>query len=327
MLNSSHKAILKYDILADWLLNLYCNFSCPYCFWSSDSRLKDKNFLGHENIDQIVDFFDNSGKIWLIHMSGGEPFVHPRFVELCRKLTKKHYISVNTNLTLNTVYEFVDKIDPGRVAFLHCALHYQERVKRHKVSLFIDKFHMLRAAGFNAYVTQVFDPPVIPLFQNIVEEFQREHIVIRPKSFRGLYDKKQYPLQYTAEERKMFDTYSILAEQREKVHATHIDPNLDRDFIVGDLSFKGMKCGAGRDFVYIRFNGDIVRCHASKVVMGNMFEGTLNLQKDATACPFTFCPCPYYGSLFTQGKPHVLRTAQINGLGINISRAFLYDGN
>lgn len=316
----------KYDLLADWMLNLYCNFSCPYCFWSTDERLKDKNFLGHENIDQIVDFFDKSGKTWLIHMSGGEPFIHPRYVELCKKLTKKHFISINTNLTLNTVYDFINEIDPSRVAFLHCALHYNERVKRHKVDLFVDKYKKLRDAGFNAYVTQVFNPPVIPLFQKIAKEFQKEKIIIRPKSFRGLYENKQYPQQYTKEERALFNKYSLLADKHEKIGATHVDPNLDRDFIVGDLTFKGMKCGAGRDFVYIRFNGDIVRCHASNKIMGNMFEGTLDLAKDAEVCPFVVCPCPYYGLRFTEGKPKILPHPQVAD-GTNVAQAFLYDGN
>lgn len=314
MANRTGKKPLKYDILADWLLNLYCNFSCPYCFFSADSRLKDSNFTGHENIEQIVDFFDKSGKTWLIHMSGGEPFIHPRFVELCQKLTKKHYISINTNLTLDAVNTFINKIHPDRVAFIHCSLHYSERMKRHSIKLFIDKYHKLQAAGFNAYVTQVFYPPVIPLFQSIVKEFQREHITIRPKSFRGIFNKKQYPLQYTKEERRIFTKYSILADTNEKALATHVDPNLDRDFIEGDLSFKGIKCGAGRDFVYIRFNGDIVRCHASSVVMGNIFEGTLDLHKDAQACPFTICPCPYYGLRYTQSKPRVIHNIQVKDL-------------
>lgn len=321
---TTQKREIKYDILADWMLNLYCNFACPYCFWADDSRLKDKNFLGHENIEQIADFFDSTGKTWLIHMSGGEPFIHPRYIELLKKLTKKHYISINTNLTLNTVHDFIKEIDPSRVAFLHCALHYRERLKKHKVDLFIDKFTKLRAAGFNAYVTQVFDPTVIPLFPDITKQLGKKHIVVRPKSFRGIHDGNMYPQSYTAEERKLFTHYSLLADKHEKIEASHVDPNLDRDFIVGDLSWKGVKCAAGRDFVYIRFNGDIVRCHASNVVMGNMFEGTLNLLKDATACPFTVCPCPYYGLRYTQEKPRVL-LHDANGNG---SAPFVrYDGN
>ena len=83
------------DLLADWELNIFCNFSCEYCFYSKDRKAKDKKYAGHENIEQIVDFFDKSDRTWLIHMSGGEPFIHPRFIELCSKLTKKHYISIN----------------------------------------------------------------------------------------------------------------------------------------------------------------------------------------------------------------------------------------
>ena len=241
-------------------------------------------------------------------MSGGEPFMHPRYIELCHKLTKKHYISINTNLTFNSIDEFINEVDPERVAFLHCSLHYQERVKHYNVSSFIKKYHKLKDAGYHIYVTQVFYPPVIPLFHRIVEEFGKENIVIRPKLFRGLFEKKLYPQQYTAEEKQMFRHYLIMAERHEKIYETHIDPNLDRDFFMKELSFKGKMCSAGQDFVNVHFNGDIVRCHASTSVMGNIFKGNLHLLKDTTTCPFTICPCPYYGLRYTQNEPLSLLT-------------------
>jgi len=101
---------MKCDIIADWALNKYCNFSCPYCFVSMEDR-RQITYRGND-AQRIISSFNNSGKIWLIHMSGGEPLLHPDFVDLCKGLTERHYISMNTNLSRQSVYDFCEKIDP-----------------------------------------------------------------------------------------------------------------------------------------------------------------------------------------------------------------------
>ncbi len=300
---------VKYDILADWMLNVYCNFSCRYCFLSKNDQLKDLRYRGHENIEKIIDFFDNSGLEWLIHMSGGEPFIHQRFVELCKGLTRNHYISINTNLSLSTVDEFSEKIDPQRVAFINCSLHYQERIKRYPIDQFIKKYHKLKKMGFLNFATQVFDPSIIKDFSKIFDFFKEKSIIVRPKVLRGFVDKKQYPEDYTDEERKIFIKYSLLADKLEplSLSTVHINPILDQKFLTGYLSWKGLKCNAGRQSVWIKFNGDIVRCEASNKILGNIFEGKLNLLKEASTCPYSICPCPYYGLKYAETNPKLLR--------------------
>lgn len=298
---------LKYDIVADWMLNAYCNLSCAYCFNKVDIRLHDTKYLGHKNIEKIIDFFDNTGQTWLIHMSGGEPFAHPRFIELCQGLTRKNYLSINSNLTLNTVYDFIENIDPKRVAFINCSLHYEERVKRHSIDLFIDKYHKLKKAGFNIFATQVFYPTIADKFGEIFASLKTKKIYVRPKSFRGFYKNKQYPTFYTDTDRKTFLKYNLLADKLEHVNVYQIDPNLDRQFIDGDLSWKGIKCEAGRKFVWINYDGNIVPCHASNIVLGNIFQGKFQPFRDAKECPFTACPCPYYGLTYGYTKPKILK--------------------
>ena len=47
----------------------------------------------------FADFFDSTGKTWLLHLTGGEPFAYRGFVELCAALTRNHLLSLNSNVT------------------------------------------------------------------------------------------------------------------------------------------------------------------------------------------------------------------------------------
>ena len=135
----------KFDVIADWALNKVCNFSCPYCFVPAKEK-RETAKKGHD-VQEIVSAFDNSGKIWLVHMSGGEPFLHPDFIGLCKGLTEKHYISVNTNLSSSLVYDFCDHIDPEKVSFVHCSLHIIEREKKNLVNDFMEKVKVAPKGG------------------------------------------------------------------------------------------------------------------------------------------------------------------------------------
>lgn len=74
--------MMKFDVIADWALNKFCNFSCPYCYVS----MKDGREIAYKGIDaqKTINAFNSSGKIWLVHMSGGELTFHRA------KYRKKH---------------------------------------------------------------------------------------------------------------------------------------------------------------------------------------------------------------------------------------------
>ena len=80
---------MTFDIEADWALNLLCNYHCEYCFSRSST---EHCMVGRLSAEEFLDFFDSTGKTWLLHLTGGEPFFHPSFVHLCRTLASRHYI-------------------------------------------------------------------------------------------------------------------------------------------------------------------------------------------------------------------------------------------
>ncbi len=289
---------MNYDILADWQLNIYCNFNCPYCYIQNKKK-QDPRYAGHDP-KMIVKAFNDTKLTWLIHMSGGEPFLHPDFVNMCKELTKKHYISINTNLSIPNVLDFAKEIDPKRVAFIHCSLHIGERERLKLINKFIEYYHVLKKAGFNIYTTQVMFPPILHKFDETFGFFKNKKIIVRPKIFRGYYNLKHYPKAYIPAERTKLLFYYNLSRKLEEISTLHIDPNLDDRLIYGDLSFRGLKCSAGKDFVVIEYNGDVIRCHSERKKLGNIFEGKLNLHKEAKPCGAKICVCPYYGLRYAE---------------------------
>jgi len=297
---------IRYDILADWLTNLNCNFACDYCPQvTTNGHKKSLGSLG--NIETIAGFFDSTKLTWLIHMSGGEPFLHPDFISLCKRLTEKHYISINSNIVSTGASLFAEALSPERVAFLHASLHYGERKKRGLLPKFIETVKTLENAGFNIYVTQVFYPPIIGEFRQLYSSLAREDIFVHPKIFRGFYQGRLYPQEYSESERMLFEEFSREASGSNETRDTHINPDHDLVSLSGFLSFKGSHCLAGDRYVHIDYRGNIYRCYMAKSKIGNIADKKFTRLTGGGICPYRICPCSYYGLEYARDKPKVVR--------------------
>src|SRR6476619_762876 len=119
---------MHYDVEADFVLLTTCTFRCSYCFIPvEDLSIK---LRVHATNEAWQNAFDRTGKRWLIHLTGGEPFIYPDFVDLCARLTRSHYLSINSNLAHPSVDDFAKTIDPTRIHFINAALHLEERERK-----------------------------------------------------------------------------------------------------------------------------------------------------------------------------------------------------
>lgn len=303
--------IKRYDIIADWHLNEYCNFKCSYCYKPLAAR-ENITRRGRKNIGKIISSFDKTGLIWLIHMSGGEPFLHQDFIKLCRGLTKNHYISINTNLSLptNVIEKFCRGINPRRAAFIHCSLHITQRASKRKIKLFIKNIHLLKEYNFTTHVSQVMWPPVLDYFGELFAYFKKEQILIKPKNFKGLYKARHYPESYTQKEKETILYFMKKAREDEdsgRVMAYPIDTNIDHKWLKGYVSFRGRLCAAGKDFVSIDYDGTVRRCIGNDACLGNIYKGEFSPLSCKLPCKLNICLCPYYGFKFAIGKPKIIR--------------------
>ena len=282
----------SYTKIAMWLLNMDCNFQCPYCFYDDGQRslkqklqLKMLDLFPSKNLyktrfitpEKAKQFFDATGHRWLIVLSGGEPFVYPKFVELVEALGEKHQMIIGTNLSL-PIDKFLEKIKPGMIHSFYASLHLGERERQHlSVDDFLEKAVRLTKAGFKVEIDYVMYPELIPRFLEIHERFKKEGLFVEAKDFRGMYGGKKYPESYTQEERDFFSKYT--------------PSEVDRAASFKDLSFTGVPCSAGFDLVRIFANGVITRCPHDRENLGNLFSGKLKLHKTVKPCVVPNCKC------------------------------------
>jgi len=88
-----------------WFIGKRCNFDCSYC-----SDFVHDNYSPHVKKEDILNFIDNldtkcqeMNKKFKIVFTGGEPFVHPNFVEVleyCSKKSQVYQLGVVTNGSL-----------------------------------------------------------------------------------------------------------------------------------------------------------------------------------------------------------------------------------
>jgi len=309
---------MQCDLEVHWHISHFCNFRCAYCFCGSQSG---DIFRGVEDIPKIVDAFDRLGRTCLINISGGEPFLYRDFIALCRRLTARHQLCVNTNLSHNDVYRFIEEIDPGKVRYLNCSLHISERERMRTVEDFIEKFNALTANGFQAFATYVMYPPLLTRFGADYAFFKSRGIIVRPKIFRGTFNRfnlpdawlrnrpgrclrRLYPNAYTPGERKKI-LCAIERSRREGGDVQDLEDaasggrmlnvGQDRLFMDGLPSFTGRPCRTGMDFVRVTPEGEAHRCHGGICRLGNLFEEGITLFERPTPCTFETCVCPYLG--------------------------------
>ncbi|MFQ5705672.1 MAG: radical SAM protein [Gemmatimonadales bacterium] len=79
-------------------VNEACNLTCPVCFADSSPRL-----TGHRSLDEIAAMMDtlvaSEGEPDLLQISGGEPTIHPRILDILRMAQARpiRHVMLNTN--------------------------------------------------------------------------------------------------------------------------------------------------------------------------------------------------------------------------------------
>ncbi len=283
----------RYDIEADWVLNLICNYRCGYCISSAP---RDPPLVGKLSPSKVLDFFNSTGKTWMLHLSGGEPFMYPEFVALCSALCTSHYISINSNLTTRHVAEFSKTIPPDRVTYIHCGVHPEQRELRRAWKPLIRRLEMLVDAGFAVFASCVMTSESFDAFESASEMLAKVGVPLIPKAMRGSYQERNYPASYSDIERRRFIEFSEEAERRvrDNIHQPlrndpTVNPLMDRYLLHGIPDFRGVLCSAGRDFVTIAPDGNIYVCGNTGRRIGNLFSGTLKLADVPQPCSSEWC--------------------------------------
>lgn len=222
-------------------------------------------------------------------MTGGEPFLYPNFVPLCRELTRNHFLTLFTNLSTTNVLQFAESIDPRRVYSLNASLHISEREKRGRLDQFIAYVLHFQKKGFEIRVDYVAYPP---LFDRLERDWRMltgrgiQHVSLQ--AFQGIYRSRLYPSAYSRQERDAFR--SLSTDEREV------------DLIERTRSFFGQPCRGGKQFFFMNIGGDIRRCPSGSRSYGNFFAGRYRLDERPRPCPYPLCLCQFLGPELAGGS-------------------------
>ncbi len=276
----------EYELL--WRLNQRCNYRCEYCFRDGvdDYRSAEHPDCGKYPPEHIAGAFDSTGKRWRIHMTGGEPFLYPGFVELAAALTQNHRISVNTNLSTSNVYTFGEVVPPGRVHSINATVHLEELTRRESgVDGYVDRFLFLQNRGFNIRLMYLTHPSLPDRLVRDVETFRSRGIRnVYLKTFHGRYGDREYPMAFTRNERRLFKEQGA--------------PRRELDIFDMETCFLGRRCDAGHIALDMDLAGNLTRCSSVREDHGNLLEGRYHFDPAPARCPARICRCTYQGMKF-----------------------------
>ncbi|MBD3179739.1 MAG: radical SAM protein [Candidatus Latescibacteria bacterium] len=275
----------------NWFITEKCNFSCEYCsivnprgFRKALHRFKrvvkspsPRKFDIYEELDDILARFEESGMRFTFGFTGGEPFVYPRFREICARIIQHDdfMIALDTNLAIGDMDRFIETVPPEKVEYIFASTHILERERvGGGLDSFLDRVRLLEESGYSVDVNYVMYPP---LFDRVNDDYQRcldRGVRLSIKPFKGVFEGKKYPGSYTGAER------DIIRSLRHDSAGEEIGPR----------SWFGMYCGAGRNLIRVLSNGDVVRCAGDFNLLGNIFTG-FRLYESPRPCIAGVCPC------------------------------------
>lgn len=283
---------MLYDIEADWHFLNTCNYRCGYCF--SPASVLGEKLRTHASPKQWQSAFDATGYTWLLHLTGGEPSIYPSFAELSEALTRRHFISMNSNLS-RPLQSFAEQVDPARVSFINAGFHFEERESRSDNVVFLKNAELLRSKGFPLLVSIVATPSALARFQEATDILAQIGIVPIPKVLRGPCNGQHFPEAYTDLDRARFRKFAGLAREfyqpflSKAPERPSIDMFRDDDLLYGEPSFTGQSCEAGHRFVTINPTGEVIRC-SGPTVYGNVLAGTFRRARGPKPCNTRACP-------------------------------------
>jgi len=275
-----------------WRLNKRCNYECAYCFREGvdEERGEEHPDCGRYAPEHISSCFNNTGKRWRIHMTGGEPFLYPRFVELASLLSQRHELSINTNLSAQDAYDFGRYVRVTGVHTINASIHIQELEKRGEgVRRFLERVLFLQEKGFRVKVLYISYPPLLTRMDRDIEGLMASGVRdCRIKVFRGLFEGRAYPATYTQRERRQIARYEL--------------SRYEQAILAGRTSFRGQHCAAGHSSFYMDISGNLSRCCTIPDGYGNFFAQTRPFDPAPRKCPARECICPYQGMKFASGR-------------------------
>ena len=252
-----------------WNMNTVCNYRCSYC----TQRFLDDRKQWARDVPGFVQGFLALPGDWEIKLSGGEPFQHPRFIELVAALADGgRRISVVTNLSA-----------PARVidAYLDATAA--------KPGVFSASLHLefTDVDGFVARLAHAASRHAGPVVATCVAT--RENLA-RGEALAATFASAGLRLRWQAEKQ---DRDVVMYTEAERAALVALNGAADDAEIAP--SYLGRPCWAGSRYLIVDHRGEAWRCYPARRYkrerLGNILDGTLRLGVQAEPCRYQYCNC------------------------------------
>ena len=190
------KTDIPYDAWFHWSITEECFFACEYC--EAGSRPFIRKQIPSINIPALMNTLEKTKcTVHLSFTGGGEPFSVPNIAKACTEITKKHYISFNSNMVGLDMEEFLHVIDPGKLLHIMGSLHLKELERTKNINQFVKNYHACQRKNVAVNIVAVGYPGIIPEISRYKKMFRDKGIEFTFAPFSGFYAGKRYPEAYT----------------------------------------------------------------------------------------------------------------------------------
>jgi len=264
-----------------FFINDGCNYKCSYCFTSSKTKSSNLHVKNCKLFLQKVKKYVPKGWHFLVS-GGGEPFLHPKFFYIVKKLIESGYfISINTNLSssLSDLKKFL-KITGKQLMHIRASLHLDHS----DPDVFIGKIMDLKKSfpDFDNYcVVSVALPEKLNHLKEVYLKFKKAGIKFELQSLR-LKDDRYF--KYSKKQQEKIDQVN---SKLKKIK------NLRSMLITG-----GKKCSCGFKYFVLSPCGESFRCIPAMKnrknkngYLGNILEGNFSLSDKPKICQEKYCYC------------------------------------
>lgn len=276
-----------HNVFITWDIHYACNYNCTYCNtpkpWHQPGKWeRDRDKVTYPSVDKWLWIWKNIYKRYgscEIHITGGEPFIYPSFMELITQLSQMHTLEIITNLFWDPGY-FIKKLSPDRVR-IGTSFHPEFA----DLDEFLERHMILRERGFETWANYVAYPLQMDEMGKYKSEFDRLGISFNIQPYLGWYQDREYPAGYTNSEltclKSCYSDEDIINKK-----------TIEWKTGAQKRNMQGRRCRMGQMYAKVYPTADAYRCCAQATAkLGNLIEGSFKLLDEPLPCESEHCFC------------------------------------
>lgn len=282
-----------------WQLTTACTYACSYC--PTELHTGKSTDIDLMHLRAFFEMF--SDRKIVITITGGEPTIHPQFIEVAKLLKDlgiKTVVDSNLSRSVRFYQESVELIDNWCVT-LHPSQHVLD----------IEKIKVLAEKSFTV-VYVMMDPlfwsTAIQWWNALKDVENIKLTVLKPVDnwagaiYKGVFTKEQQDFLSTAK-----PLYTMTPERMAQLHklewlyelgstvqyADGTTNILDSDALMkqGVNKFKGWSCHAGNEVIVLSDNGNVSLATCGVANLGHWSTINIDDIKQPVICPRDYCHC------------------------------------